>query len=157
MRPVADLTAGRAGGRLHTVATERRSWPNPLGRAISLTGLAAAGGVVVLTAALALVGPEDGPRSLAFLPLAAVVPLVWLALRPTWSVTVGRRGVGLRRLGRQRFVPRESLRGVRRPAGPLSALWIETDARRVVVWPPPPGDLELAARIETLARETGRA
>jgi hypothetical protein len=133
------------------VTLARRTWPNPLGRTISLVAVGCGLVAIVVAAGLALSGAE-GPRWLALTPLVTLPPLVWLALRPAWSITIGNRGVGVRRLGSQRFVPRETVRGVRRPSGPLSTLHIETASRAVAVWPPPDGALELAAELERLSR-----
>jgi len=93
---------------------------NPLGRTISLTAL----GVALVLAALAAlaavnvidfraeIGSESanlwGAAVLAALGAASLVA----ALRPTWSITVGRRGLGVKKLWRQRFVEWKSFEQV---------------------------------------------
>lgn len=103
------------------MGTQRQSWPHPIGKAISLTALVLAvpcgvhavlSGFGVFDWSLEPGRPIShwGPTSV----LAALfVALMLLALAPTWSITAGPRGTGIKRLWRQTFIPHESLREVR--------------------------------------------
>ena len=92
------------------MGTKRRSWSSPAGKWISLIciGLAIPFG---LAAAISASGVfdwtiEDGePIShwwgTSIFAALSIVP-GWFAFRTTWSITVGTRGIGIRKLWRAR-------------------------------------------------------
>jgi hypothetical protein len=97
------------------VAKVRRQWINAAGKAISWSavGVAVASGLGALAAGAGWLGsPEDTPAlrwSVTGVLAALAVVAVAVAAYPTWSVTVGRRGIGVRKLGRTRFVDYDGL------------------------------------------------
>ena len=94
------------------MGSRRRSWANNAGKWISLIALGIAilfGILAALSAALLFDWSLESGRPIshwwgttAFAILCVV--LGWLALRPTWSITVGTRGIGMRKLWRHVFI-----------------------------------------------------
>lgn len=100
------------------MGSPRRSWDNPGGKTLSLAGLgvAAAGLLLAVAAAAGWLEGEDTPAAAVY-AVYAVSALVLaaglvVAILPTWSITVGRRGIGLRRLFGVRFVDWGGFNGV---------------------------------------------
>jgi len=139
------------------VASVRRQWVNALGKSASLTAL----GFALVCAVLAVIfaaGPvgQDGPTVRMWgAAVCAVLSVIagWLALQPTWSVTVGKRGIGLKRLLHHRFIDYDALQEVRLdPSKRLRGLRIVTRKGSLSVFPALADSEGLAAHVETLAR-----
>jgi hypothetical protein len=94
------------------VASQRRFWANTTGKWISLTclGIGIVFGVLAaLSAAELFEWSFEGSDPIshwwgtgAFAVICVV--LGWMAFRPTWSITVGKRGIGIRKLWRHVFI-----------------------------------------------------
>jgi hypothetical protein len=125
------------------MGSQRQSWAHPIGKAISLTSLVLAlpCGVHAVLSGIGLfewslepgrpISHWWGTSALALLCVA----LTLLALAPTWSITAGPRGTGLKRLWRHTFIPHETLREVRLGSGDPPNLRFVTEKGTVRVFP----------------------
>jgi hypothetical protein len=94
------------------VGTQRRSWSIPAGKWISLICLGIAilfGALAVLSAAGLFDWSIEGGATISPWWGTSVFAVIflgtgWYAFQPTWSVTVGNRGIGIRKLWRHVFV-----------------------------------------------------
>jgi hypothetical protein len=143
------------------VGTQRQSWTNPHGKLVSLVALAAAAlfaafcavsasGVVAWTT-----GPEQETVRWVGTAVLAVISLacVGLALLPTWGITAGPRGVGLKKLWRHRFIPHDNLREVRLDGDPEAPkLRFVTEGGTTGVMPRIAGADEIAKHVNYLKR-----
>lgn len=146
------------------MAKARRQWSNKPGVAISIGALvlAAASGLLAALFALRVFDSlEGGPQARwpgTIVLAVLVILLVWVALLPTWSLTVGRRGIGIRRLGRTRFVDHGSLVGIDLdPSKALRGLRVRTRSGAITILPPIQDAAGFASHAESLARQAGAA
>jgi hypothetical protein len=143
------------------VGTQRQSWTNTPGKLVSLVALSAA----ALFAAFCLVsasgvvawttGPQQQTARWVGSAVLAVITLVCvgLALLPTWGITAGPRGVGLKKLWRHKFIPHDRLHEVRLDGDPESPrLRFVTESGTVGVMPRIAGADEIAKHVNYLKR-----
>jgi len=125
------------------MGNQRKSWANPIGKAISLTALVLAvpcGVHAVLSAAGVFDWSLEPGRPISHwwgtsVLAALFVGLMLLAIAPTWSITAGPRGTGIKRLWRNTFIPHEILREVHLGSGYPPSLRFVTDKGTVKIFP----------------------
>jgi hypothetical protein len=143
------------------VGSQRETWKNPLGKVFSLAalGLAALFGVFAVISATAIIEWSEGPEQATFrlwgtvTLLVLVLACVGFAMLPTWSITAGPRGVGLKKLWRHTFVPHDKLRQVVVGGSEEEpTVKFVTDRGSVGVFPRIPKGDEIAKHVEMLKR-----
>jgi len=140
------------------MGTQRQSWAHPIGKGISLTSLVLAVpcGVHAVLSGFGLfdwslepgrpISHWWGTSVLAGLFAA----LMLLALAPAWSITVGPRGIGVKRLWRNTFIPHENLREVLLGKTDPPTVRFVTDRGTVRVFPRLGRAAELADHVKSL-------
>jgi len=142
------------------MGSQRQSWPHPIGKAISLTSLVLAvpcGAHAVLSALGVFDWSIEPGRPISHWWGTSVlaglfVLLMLLALAPTWSITAGPRGTGVKRLWRQTFIPHESLHEVRLGRTDPPTVVFVTDKGSVRVFPRLARAAEVAEHVRSLQR-----
>jgi len=143
------------------VGSQRESWNNPLGKVFSLAalGLAALFGVFAVISATAIIKWSEGPEQATFRLWGTVALVVLMAAcvgfatLPTWSITAGPRGVGLKKLWRHTFVPHDRLKEVQVGGNPEDpTLKFITAGGSVGVFPRIPKGDEIARHVAMLNR-----
>ena len=143
------------------MGSQRETWTNPLGKVFSLAalGMALLFGVFAVISATAIIEWSEGPEQ-ATLRLWGTVVLALLtagsvgfAMLPTWSITAGPRGIGLKKLWRNTFVPHDKLKEVRVGGSPEDpTVRFITDGGSAGVFPRIPKGDEIARHVEMLKR-----
>ena len=144
------------------MSSVRRQWPNSAGFNISMVASFAAIVFGILAGLSATNGldfrPETGSASANWVAAAIFgllfLVLGWLALQPTWSVTVGKRGIGIKKLLRQRFIDYDSFEEIWIGAGGGSrSLRIVTKQGTLTIYPRLPDAEGFAAHVKSIARQ----
>ena len=135
----------------------RKQWNNPIGRTVSLALMI--GGVAflllsVLTGTKLIQSKEQEDSATVRWSVTAALAIGGLALaggavRPTWSLTVGNRGIGIKRLWRQTFVDYGSFESIR--LGEKGKLRIVTSRGSIRIFPPVPDAPALVEHVNTLS------
>ena len=143
------------------MGSHRGTWTNPLGKVFSLAALAMAllFGVFAVISATEIIKWSEGPEQATLrlwgtVVLAALVAgCVGFAMLPTWSITAGPRGVGLKKLWRHTFVPHDKLKEVRVGGNPEDpTVRFITAGGGAGVFPRIPKGDEIAKHVEMLKR-----
>ena len=135
----------------------RKQWANPIGRWTSLVLVAvgvALASLCALTAAGVINWGEQRDSAAVRGSVAAVngglaLLLIGFAIRPTWSVTVGNRGIGIKRLWRQTFVDYASFESIQLDES--GKLRIVTGRGAIRIFPQIADAAGLVAHVNTIA------
>jgi len=142
------------------MGTQRKSWANPIGKAISLTALVLGvpcGVHAILSAAGVFDWRIEPGRPISHwwgtsVLAALFVVLMLVALAPTWSITAGPRGTGIKRLWRNTFIPHEALREVMLGTNDPPSLRFVTDRGTVRIFPRMAQSAAVAEHVRSLQR-----